>query len=250
MTWAAGVRREIISDRARSSSSTPDGASGVWGGDLPHLRWGRAGPRLQTLRAAMGWTRVLECACVWRPATPRCQGAARDPLGALWHRPCVDRLSLHPPHLHARHHQQQHRTAPHYEHLRHRSAPHRARASIGRRGRLSLHSSYIKRPRSSSLQGASVCAPTDRPQRTSLQRQRRRRPRVGHRHAPEGEKENPRLARNGSEERTKGKESARLKRGRPAAPRPRRPRRVSGRRDGGAAPFSRCTRRRRSGTPR
>ena len=28
MTWAAGVRREIISDRARSSSSTPDGASG------------------------------------------------------------------------------------------------------------------------------------------------------------------------------------------------------------------------------
>ena len=100
---------------------------------------------------------------------------------------------------------------------------------------------------------ASVCAPTETGhsgQRTSLQRQRRRRPRVGHRHAPEGEKENPRLARNGSEERTKGKESARLKRGRPAAPRPRRPRRVSGRRDGGAAPFSRCTRRRRSGTPR
>lgn len=141
MTWAAGVRREIISDRARSSSSTPDGA---WRpGDLPHLRWGRAGPRLQTLRAAMGWTRVLECACVWRPATPRCQGAARDPLGALWHRPCVWTST--------------HRTAPHYEHLRHRSAPHRARASIGRRGRLSLHSSYIKRPRSSSLQGASVC---------------------------------------------------------------------------------------------
>lgn len=236
MTWAAGVRREIISDRARSSSSTDLTALGAWGRPATPVRWGRAGPRLQTLRAAMGWTRVLECACVWRPATPRCQGAARDPLGALWHRPCVWTST--------------HRTAPHYEHLRHRSAPHRARASIGRRGRLSLHSSYIKRPRSSSLQGASVCAPTDRPQRTSLQRQRRRRPRVGHRHAPEGEKENPRLARNGSEERTKGKESARLKRGRPAAPRPRRPRRVSGRRDGGAAPFSRCTRRRRSGTPR
>ena len=40
---------------------------------------------------------MLECACVWRPATPRCQGAARDPLGALWHRPCVWTASLSPP---------------------------------------------------------------------------------------------------------------------------------------------------------
>jgi len=244
MTWAAGVRREIISDRARSSSSTPDGASGgatchtCAGAALDHacrrfvLPW--AG-HVCWSAPVCGDRRPL--AVKARPGTP----SVRCGTGPVW----TASLSTH-----RTTHQQQHRTAPHYEHLRHRSAPHRARASIGRRGRLSLHSSYIKRPRSSSLQGASVCAPTDRPQRTSLQRQRRRRPRVGHRHAPEGEKENPRLARNGSEERTKGKESARLKRGRPAAPRPRRPRRVSGRRDGGAAPFSRCTRRRRSGTPR
>ena len=123
----------VLDPRARHLS--PDGPLATC-----HLRWGRAGPRLQTLRAAMGWTRVLERG-VWRPATPRCQGAARPPPsgarcgahtgawelgGELW---CVDDLP------------------PHYEHLRHRSAEHRA--SIGRRGRLSLHSSYIKRPRSS-----------------------------------------------------------------------------------------------------
>lgn len=236
MTWAAGVRREIISDRARSSSSTDLTALGAWGRPATPVRWGRAGPRLQTLRAAMGWTRVLECACVWRPATPRCQGAARDPLGALWHRPCVD---LHPPHR-----------AP----LRASTPPQRPTPGAGlyRAQRAALFTLIIHKKATiiKPSRRERVYAPTDRPQRTSLQRQRRRRPRVGHRHAPEGEKENPRLARNGSEERTKGKESARLKRGRPAAPRPRRPRRVSGRRDGGAAPFSRCTRRRRSGTPR
>lgn len=192
MTWAAGVRREIISDRARSSSSTPDPAPLGGRPATPAL-----GPRWTTLADASCCHGLDTCAgvrlCVATGDPSLSRRGPGPPRCAVAQALCGPPLSLHPPH------QQQHRTAPHYEHLRHRSAPHRARASIGRRGRLSLHSSYIKRPRSSSLQGASVCAPTDRPQRTSLQRQRRRRPRVGHRHAPEGEKENPRLARNGSE---------------------------------------------------
>ena len=167
----------VLDPRARHLS--PDGPLATC-----HLRWGRAGPRLQTLRAAMGWTRVLERG-VWRPATPRCQGAARPP-------PSGARCGAHtgawelggelvcgrPP-------------AP----LRASTPPQRRTPGLYRAQRAALFTLIIHKKATiikARTTSASVCAPTETGhsgQRTSLQRQRRRRPRVGHRHAPEGEKE-------------------------------------------------------------